>query len=435
MSRTRFLGLVVGVAVTATACGGAATAINDSVEPTSNLTEPSTTAPTDLFSPTETDRPLDLDGGVLSSSEGVTVVNDDPRADLDRDVAAVTEDWPTDWTRRTIDPGELFLGIAVFDPRDRIPPIDQPRFEPIGAATWLDEREPGALVTINGETRFYPLSILTRHEIVNDRFGDVPVVVTFCPLCNTAITFDARVDGEALRFGVSGLLRNSDLVMWDSSGTSLWQQITGEAVVGELAGTQREFIPTSIVSYADALENNPDALSLSRETGFSIDYGANAYVDYSSRSAPIGGFFTGDPDPRFPALSRVIGVTIEGENKAFPFEVIKDKRAVNDELAGIPILVLWGGDTADALDARSIASSDAIGTGIAFDRRVDGAVLTFSSAGDDLFTDAETGSTWTLLGRAVDGPLAGTQLDTVTHRNEFWFAWARFFPDSPVYGE
>lgn len=430
MTRTRLGTLIAGLAIVASACGGAAT-VNDSDSTTGDTATP---ADDTLFSPTEIDQPFDLNGGVASSSEGVSVVSDDPRGDLDQDVFGVTGDWPTDWTRRTIDPGELFLGIAVFDPRDRIPPIDVPRFEPIEAATWLDEREPGALVTIDGETRFYPLSILTRHEIVNDRFGDVPVVVTFCPLCNTAIAFDARVDGEALRFGVSGLLRNSDLVMWDSATTSLWQQITGEAVVGELAGTQLDFIPTAIVSYGDAVANHPDAVSLSRDTGFPIDYGANAYVEYSSRSAPISGFFTGDPDPRFPALSRVVGVTIEGENKAFPFAVIEDERAVNDEVGGTPIVVLWGGDTADALDARSIASSDAIGTGIAFDRRVDDQVLTFSSVGDDQFADAETESTWTLLGRAVDGPLAGTQLETVTHRNEFWFAWARFFPDAPVYG-
>lgn len=93
---------------------------------------------------------------------------------------------------------------------------------------WLEDREPGALVQFNDEVRFYPLSILTRHEIVNDRYGDVPVAVTFCPLCNTALTFDRRVDGEVLRFGVSGLLRKSDLVMWDDATTSLWQQITGE---------------------------------------------------------------------------------------------------------------------------------------------------------------------------------------------------------------
>ena len=97
--------------------------------------------------------------------------------------------------------------------------------------------------------------------------------------------------------------------------------------------------------------------------------------------------------------------------------------------------MVWGGDTADALDATVIADGDAIGSGIAYDRRVGDQVLTFSPGGDDLFTDDQTGSTWTLLGVAIDGPLEGERLSTMTHRNEFWFAWAAFFPDAPVEGE
>ncbi len=409
----------------------------------------------ELFSPTETDTPLDLDGGVQSSDDGVTVVDGDPTAALDGQVAQATEPWPTDWSRQTIELDSLLLGLPRLDPRDGIPPIDTPRFEPIAEADWLGPREPGALVRFNDEVRFYPLSILTRHELVNDRYGDVPVAVSFCPLCNTALSFDTRVDGQALRFGVSGLLRNSDLVMWDDATTTLWQQVTGEAIVGELAGTQLDLIPTAIVSYGDALESFPDAWSLSQETGFGIAYGANPYEGYSSSVQPF--LFDGEPDTRFPALSRVVGVVLDGDSndgdsndgdsggggdKGYPFGAIEAAGVINDEVAGIPIAVWWGGDTADALDSRSIADGAAIGTGIAFDRRVDDRTLTFAAAesGDgsgaeaaDRFTDAETGTTWTLLGLAIDGPLEGTQLDPIPHRNEFWFAWASFFPDAPVY--
>lgn len=372
------------------------------------------------------------DGGAVSSDAGVIIDTDSPRFNLRERVRRATESWPTDWTRRTVDLGEFLLGLPRVDPRDGIPPIDLPKFEPIAAADWLGDREPGALVQFNGEVRFYPLAILTRHEIVNDRFGDIPVAVTYCPLCNTAVTFDARVAGQELRFGVSGLLRNSDLVMWDSDTTSLWQQITGESVVGEWAGTRLELIPTAIVSYADALENFPEALSLSTNTGTGAQYGANTYAGYSSSAQPF--LFDGEPDPRFPALSRVVGVTIGDVEKAYPFEVITVEQAVNDEVEGVPIVVLWGSDTADALDKFTIAESAAIGTGIAFDRRLNGEVLTFSAADDDLFTDAETGSTWTILGKAIEGTLTGEQLAPIQHRNEFWFAWAAFFPGAAVYG-
>lgn len=422
MTRRRVPALAVAVAVTVTACSGS---LSDSAGPDDENRD------VELVSPTETDRPFDLTGGATRSSQDVTVVDDDPKAALTSDVRDATEPWDTDWSRRTVDPDEFLVGIPAVDPRDRIPPIDTPRFEPIEAADWLDDREPGALVQFNDEVRFYPLSILTRHEIVNDRYGDIPVAVTFCPLCNTALTFDRRVDGEALRFGVSGLLRKSDLVMWDDATTTLWQQITGEAVVGELAGTQLDIISTAIVSYGDAKESFPDALSLATDTGFGINYGANPYEAYSSSNQPF--LFDDDPDPRFPALSRVVGVSVDGVDKAYPFELISEKGAVNDLLGDTPIAVLWGGETADALDSSTVADGQAIGSGIAFDRTVGGQTLTFSTSGEDLFTDAETSSTWNLLGQAVDGPLAGEQMDTVSHRNEFWFAWASFFPDGDVY--
>jgi hypothetical protein len=425
--------LAVAVALTAAACG---VATND---PGSSASSSPTQTPSDgvsatvieLFSPTETDQPLDLSGGATSSSEGVTVVEDNPSSDLSEIVSQATQPWSTNWARRTIDPGDLLLGIRAVDPRDVIPPIDTPKFEPIEAADWLGPREPGALVQFEGEVRFYPLSILTRHEIVNDRFGDIPVAITFCPLCNSALTFDTRVDGQALRFGVSGLLRNSDLVMWDDATTTLWQQITGEAIVGDLAGTQLDIIPTSIVSYGDARDAFPDALSLAQDTGFGIAYGTNPYEAYTSSSSPF--LFDGEVDPRFPALSRVVGVTLGDSDKAYPFELISGERAVNDDLDGTPIAIFWGGDTADALDSRTIAEGQAVGSGLAFDRRLDDQTLTFTSIGGDLFADAETSSTWNLLGQAIDGPLGGEQLTVVRHRNEFWFAWASFFPDGAVY--
>ena len=445
----RWRRLVPAVVLVVAACGGSsdpagapvapASSAADDAAPSSGAT-PAASAVDELWSPTQTDQPFDLDGGAVSNQQGVVIDTDDPRSRLMDLARQVSEPWPTDWTRRTIELDELQVGLPRLDPRDGIPPIDRPLFEPLADATWLGDAEPGALVRLEGEVRFYPLSILTRHEIVNDRFGDVPVAVTFCPLCNTALAFDRRVDGEVLRFGVSGLLRNSDLVMWDDTTTSLWQQITGEALVGTHAGTRLEPISTSIVSYADAVAAFPDAVSLSRSTGFPIDYGANPYVGYSSSERPF--LFDGEPDPRFPALSRVVGVSVDGLDKAYPFSVLARSRAVNDQVGEVPVVVLWGGDTADALGGPVIAQADAIGTGIAFDRRIGDQVLTFSpvdspgsdAGGEVRFTDAQTGSTWSLLGVAIDGPLAGERLVGVTHRNEFWFAWAAFFPDAAVHG-
>ena len=356
----------------------------------------------------------------------------DPKQGLDPVVAYATASWPTDWASRSVDLSELLLGIGMIDPRDAIPPIDDPVFESLdNAAEWLDSRAPGMLVAIGGDPRFYPLSILHRHEIVNDRIGGIPVAVTYCPLCNTALAFDRRVDGEVLRFGVSGLLRNSDLVMWDDGTVSLWQQITGEAIVGAAAGTVLTHIPSAIVSFGEFAASYPDGQSLSRDSGSGLPYGFNPYEGYSSRSAPYP-FFTGEIDPRYRALERVVAVTIGDAATAYPFPLLSEVGAVNDTVGGVPITVFWGGDTADALDTRVVRDGRAIGTGIAYMRQVDGRPLTFVKEGE-VFVDQETSSTWTLLGEAISGPLAGTRLEIAVHRNEFWFAWGAFFPDGDVH--
>jgi hypothetical protein len=354
--------------------------------------------------------------------------------DLPGDLPAVTAAWQTDWSRSTIDLEELLIGIFSSDPRDAIRPLDDPVFESVEAgAAWLGDREPGVSLRGESESRFYPLSILTRHEIVNDEIDGTPIAVTYCPLCNTAVTFDRRVDGQTYRFGVSGLLRNSDLVMWDNTTDSLWQQITGEGIVGAHAGSQLEIMASSIVAFSDFRSTFPEGRVLSRETGSGYPYGINPYEFYSSRGRPFG-FFQGEPDARFPALERVVGVTADGIDRAYPFSVMESERVVNDTIGSLDVVVWWGGDTADALDSSSIANSKAVGTAIVFSPIVEGARLTFSVLGDSEFIDAETSSRWNLLGLAIDGPLQGASLDVIPHRNEFWFAWAAFFPDGEVYG-
>ncbi len=351
---------------------------------------------------------------------------------MDPLVRQATEPWPTDWSRRTIDLGELLLGLQIVDPRDGIPPIDDPVFQPASAASeWMEDRSPGVLAVLGGEARFYPLGILHRHEIVNDRIGDVPVAVTYCPLCNTALTFDRRVGGQTLRFGVSGLLRNSDLVMWDDGTVSLWQQVTGEAVVGAAAGEVLTPVPTAIVSFGEFAASYPEGPVLTGGGEFPSPHDSNPYVGYSTRSVPYG-FYTGEIDPRYPALERVVGVTEGGEAAAYPFPVISEAGAVNDAVGGVPVAVFWGGDTADALDTRAVSEGRPIGTGVAYLRTADGRELTFTKEGE-VFRDAETSSTWTLLGEAVSGPLAGTRLQLAVHRNEFWFVWGAFFPQGEVY--
>ena len=372
-------------------------------------------------------------GSSTTSTPEVTVLDFD-RSQLPPDLDTVSQDWITDFSRTTIDYSELLIGIRAIPIRDRITPIDSPDFDPAAGAEHVADREPGLSFEIEGDARFYPLSILTAHEIVNDVVAGQPVAVTYCPLCNSAIVFDRVFDGQELRFGVSGLLRNSDLVMWDNVTESLWQQLTGEGLIGEFAGSQLSVLPSAITSFEDFKRKYPAGQVLGPDQGFGRSYGFNPYTGYSSRSTPFGFFDQNDLDDRFPALERVVNVTIDNTAKAYPFSIIEPAGVANDTVAGTDVVILWGGDTADALDTTAIASAAGIGTGIAFNRTVEGQTLTFIANGDDTFTDSETGSVWDLNGTALDGALAGSQLEPVVHGNEFWFAWAAFNPDAEVYG-
>lgn len=411
--------LLAALALVAVACTSGAS--GDTTTPTDSGDDPTTSSSSTTAVTTSTNAATLLPG--VSNSD-----------ELPGDLPAVTGAWGTDWTRTTIPLDELRIGIFASDPRDAIAPIDNPQFESVAAgAEWLDGRAPGVFVRYEGGARFYPLAILTQHEVVNDQIGDVPVAITYCPLCNTGIVFDRRIDGTTHRFGVSGLLRKSDLVMWDDITNSLWQQITGEGIVGTYAGIQLTIVPASIVSFSEFSETAPEGEVMSRDTGFNRTYGRNPYEFYSSRGAPYG-FFDEEVDDRFPALERVVGVSSGGVEKAYPFSIISGVGVVNDVVAGTDVVVFWGGDTADALDSSRIDASQAIGTAVAYSPIVDGQKLTFRQISDSVYEDDQTGTRWTILGVATDGPLAGELLELIVHRNEFWFAWAAFFPDGLVYG-
>jgi hypothetical protein len=270
------------------------------------------------------------------------------------------------------------------------------------------------------------------HEIANDTVGGVPVTVTFCPLCNTAIVFDRRMGERVLDFGTTGRLRYSNLIMYDRQTESWWQQATGDAIAGELAGAQLAFLPAAIIAWEAFVTTHPEGQVLSRETGFSRNYGQNPYQGYDNVNTPPF-LYNGPATPdALPATARVLTVDLDGEAVAYPYETLADAGAVNDTVGGQPIVVLWQAGTASALDAASVASGRDVGAAAAYSRVVDGRTLTFQRDGEGL-TDAETASTWDLLGRAVDGPLAGAQLEPTVAVNHFWFSWAAFKPETRIY--
>ncbi len=388
--------------------------------------EDSLTADEPPTSPARTDIPGDPQEAAGNSDEHPPIMTTDDRPEH---LVTVTSSWNTDWTRHTVDYDEIISGGP---PRDGIPSIDEPEFISFEeAADWLADQEPVIGLEIEGDARAYPLQILTWHEIVNDEVGGVPVVVTFCPLCNSALVFDRRVNGEVYEFGTSGLLRHSDLIMYDRTTESLWQQFTGEGIVGQHTGDRLAFIPSSIISFADFRAAYPQGQVLSQETGFSRRYGANPYVYYDEDTGrPF--LFTGELDERLPAMMRVVGVVQGDETIAYPYSVLAEQGVIHDTLGGREIVIFHRFGTTSALGAERIAQAEDVGATGVFDRVLDGQVLTFTIEGVNM-TDAETGSTWNVVGQAISGPYGGKQLTPVIHSDHFWFSWAAFYPNTVIY--
>ena len=335
--------------------------------------------------------------------------------------------WRTDFSKAAVSPSELIQGQT----KDGIPAISEPKFIDVDAVFFLGGLEPVISLVIDGEARAYPLQILIWHEIVNDVIGDRAVLVTFCPLCNTAIAFDREVDGEILEFGVSGFLRNSDLVMFDRSTESWWQQITGEAIVGGFTGTKLPALPSTIISWDEFRKAFPDGKVLSQDTGFVRTYGQNPYVGYDDiNSSPF--LFRGEADGRLAPMERVVTVELGGETVAYPFSALESEKVIADSVGGEAIVVFFKAGTASALDGLKIRNSKDIGTGAVFIPEIDGVALSFGVDGE-LFVDEQTGSSWNILGKAVSGPLEGKQLTQVVAGNDFWFAWAAFQPETTVW--
>jgi len=262
-------------------------------------------------------------------------------------------------------------------PKDGIPSIDEPRFLEPGEADFLspDDRVMG--LHYNGVAKAYPIRILNYHEIVNDEIEGEALVVSYCPLCGSGMVFSGNVQGEPTDFGVSGLLYNSDVLLYDRRTESLWSQILATAISGPLAGTKLDHLAASHTTWQEWLERHPGSLVLSTDTGYSRDYRSTPYRGYEDTEQVW--FPVAHQDRRYHAKEQVIGLELDGVVKAYPFaELSKRETPFTDTVAGREITVYF---------------------------------------------DAENRT-----GRLLDQ--AGEEIPTVT---AFWFAWAAFHPDTMVF--
>jgi len=316
---------------------------------------------------------------------------------------------------------------ALLSP-DGIPSIDSPGYESVeDADKWLADEDIVLTVEHEGIRRAYATRILNWHEIVNDTFGSTPVAITFCPLCNSGLTFiRPEIDGEVVEFGTSGRIYKSDLVMYDRTTLTFWSQIEGRPIVGPLVGTHNRLdqIPTGMTRWSAWKEAYPDSEVLSRPmTDWAMggssatdssgqakpyprDYDRNPYVSYITDNNDT--FGTAFNDRRLPAKADVVGIRIDDVHaKAYLKEAVKEKRLLNDSFANTPLLVLWD---VSAEDIRI------------FSRVVDGDEIQFALDDSGELINAENGE-------AVD--IAG--LEEIVGMTTFWFAWFNFHPETELY--
>lgn len=322
--------------------------------------------------------------------------------------------------------------ISGGPPPDGIPPIDQPEFIDVGDnLDVLHEDEPVVSLEISGDVRAYPVRVMIWHEIVNDVVGGVPVAITYCPLCNSAATYDRRIKGVETTFGTSGRLFASALVMYDRATESLWTHYNGEAIVGLLAGERLSEYASPLLSWGEFRSEYPDGRVLDwTRTGFDRDYGRNPYVGYDDpEGTPF--LFRGALDDRARALERVVGVEIDGSSAAFPLSAVRGggARATNTVVGTTRIVILWRTGQVSALDSESIDEGTDVGSTGVFQPISGGKPLTFAAV-EDGFVDLETQSTWTITGRATAGPLEGAKLARIPHFDTFWFAWSTYQPET-----
>ncbi|MCP5055897.1 MAG: DUF3179 domain-containing protein [bacterium] len=338
----------------------------------------------------------------------------------------LTDDAPTTIRVAEIDWG----GVRI----DGIPPLEHPKHVSVAGAEHMKDGEPVFGVAAGGASRAYPLRILDWHELANDTLGGIPISLAYCTLCGSGIAYDGRVPGmkEPLRFGTSGLLHRSNKLMYDRQTTTLWNQLTGRPVFGELAGRQGlelALLPAVVITWGEWKLRNPDTTVLTLDTGFDRPY---------QPGEPYGGYFA-SRDKLFPVFlnrdelatkDRVFGLVHDGQAKAWKLADLVEAQVTNGEIAGqrIVLVAISGRIEVEGFDDRAGP--------VRYD--AGGAVRVYATteAGFRLGPDNESlldgeGQRWQITEEALIGP-GGANAPRRPGTLAYWFAWQAFHPETAL---
>jgi hypothetical protein len=339
------------------------------------------------------------------------------------------DDFPTQLRVEEIQWG----GVRV----DGIPALDNPAMLPADEAAYLEPAEPVFGLAWKGAARAYPLRIMDWHEMANDVVGGVPVSLAYCTLCGAGIAFDGRApNGETYTFGSSGFLYRSNKLMYDHQTRTLWNQLTGEPVLGPLAGgeepaLQLELLPVVLTTWEAWQAQHPDTLVLDIQTGYERPY---------RPGAAYGGYFASE-ETMFPvwqrsdlleAKERIYALRIDGVPKAYPLGLLVQEGVVNDTLAETPVALVAprGAVEVAGFDQRlGEVSYQAGGEVRAYNR----GEYIFSPGPDPATVLDEAGFSWQVTEAALEGP-DGARAPRLEGHLAYWFGWYAFFPQTLVYG-
>ena len=430
-SRRRLVVLIgtVTLAVVLTACGNTGSSDEENAGPAADSPTATFTAETSSTSTPAVASPAEsvVDQGAatatstqkVAGSTATSTPEPTPEPEIGPDGLYVDVQVTEEGTKFLIPWQRIFSGGV---PRDGIPSIDAPKFADNSDWNDLGYNENGLVigVEVEGTRRAYPFQVIVWHELVNDTINGKPILISYCPLCGTAIAFERSVNGQEFEFGVSGLLYNSDLLMYDRNTEALWSQINGTAVVGELSGARLEFYPSEIMTWGDWRNTYPDSEVLTTDTGAARDYSRDPYENYYFDERllfPVNR--TSDIYDALPAKIDVTGIEVDGPAYgAFVSRDVRNAGIVNETVGATPVVVFANPSAGENI--------------VVFERQIDGQELHFEFAEGGL-RDTESGSFWSYDGLAMDGPWAGNQLVEIVPVKGFWFGWVAFHPETSLW--
>jgi len=357
------------------------------------------------------------------------------QANAQRYAKGLSQQWETNLNKRLVELNEL----NAFIPKNAISPVYNTNFwNKRQAESAFFDQEPMIVIVVKSIEKAYPLSVLTYHQVINDKVANVPVALTYCPLSGSINVYDRRVRFEErtklLEFGVSGMLRYGNTVLWDHSTQSWWQQADGKAIIGDMAGAELEIVPFMKLSYSQFYKNYPYGLVMDYHVDNAVNYGTNPYFEHDDPKKAIPNLYLAPPPLRLPPREQVLLISSMGDQIIYPIDIVKSFGVLNDTPNNNYVAVFYSEGVVSGQDKEYFKDSRDVGTCVVFSAFHDYRRLTFKKEGNT-FVDEQTNSVWNITGKCISGPLKNDQLTILPYRTMFAYAALSMWQESRIFGE